>query len=257
MATAPRRQFIPVLVLLFSVGCLGCGQADMTVKHEQRQSPVLTSATSEQTVAPADSMAAAQAEAQTLQRGIAQRQPNEPDSSFLKRILPVSFPKAHSGSVVAYAWRPTSFGKQLFFSIENSDDYTLALFILDPFELNTYAVRTFDCSMADYATAKAIFFIDIDQDGRKELLVLTECDLREPVKGDDGEVMYGRFAHYQTHIFGYTASGKDKRPQYREDLTPRPCLDELPTAAAVRQAIIKHQRKTDKRHSLSRLSKIR
>ncbi len=185
-------------------------------------------------------------EALTMRRGVVQRRPGEPDTSFLRRVLPVSFLSAYNNLVVAHAWRPTPFGKQLFFSVTNggANEYDLFLFILDPFQDNTYAVQSFDMgNMGDLTTVAAIFFTDVDQDGQKELLALNECDLKETAKGDSGQTLYVHVPHYETHVFQYVGLNRYGHPQYREDRTPRIYLDALPTAAAIRQAIIKHQYK--------------
>jgi hypothetical protein len=195
-------------------------------------------------------------EAQTLKKGIAHRQQGESDTSFLRRVLPVSYRCAYNNLVVSYAWRATPLGKQLFFSRTNGGDneYDLFLFVLDPFKTNTYAVQAFDMgNMGDLTTVAALFFDDVDQDGQKELLVLSECDLKETVKGDDGERLFVHVPHYEVHVFKNVGLDSDARPQYREDKTPRSYLDELPTAAAVRQALIRHRQKSSKRKSAAKL----
>lgn len=185
-------------------------------------------------------------EAQTLKKGIAQRLHGESDTSFLRRVLPVSYPSAYNSLVISYAWRATPFGKQLFFSRTNGGDneYDLFLFILDPFQAGTYAVQAFDMgNMGDLTTVAALFFADVGQDGQKELLALNECDLKETVKGDNGDRLFAHVPHYETYVFRYVGLGSDGHPRYREDKTPRSYLDELPTAAAVRQAIVIHQKR--------------
>jgi len=184
-------------------------------------------------------------EASTLRRGIAQRRAHEPDSSFLRRVLPIAYPAAYNDLVITYAWRPTPFGKQLFFSRTNGGDneYDLFLYLLDPFQTDTYAVQAFDLgNMGDLTTVAAIFFADVDQDGPKELLALTECSLRETFKDINGELT-GRVPHYETHVFQYAGVSKQGCPRYKEDNTPRAYLDGLPTATAIRRAITEHQQK--------------
>lgn len=214
------------------------------------------------TIAATSKLSPQRTEAQTLKQGTAQRRVGEPSNSFLRRVLPISFPSAYNDLVVAYTWRPTPFGKQLFFSKTNGGDeeYDLILFVLDPFQANTYAVQAFNMgNMGDLTTVSAVFFADVDYDGRKELLSLNECDLREmfkvvgeeikPIENGEkynGETTTARVPHYETHVFKYAGTSNDGRPKYQEDLTPRPYLDELPTAAAIRQAITRHQRKTAK-----------
>lgn len=189
-------------------------------------------------------------EVQTLKQGIARRRQGESDTSFLRRVLPVSYhctdtnPCPYNSHRISYVWRSTSFGKQLFFSNPNGGNgHELVLFVLDPFQTNTYAVQAFNMGqMGDLTVLKAIFFADVNQDGRKELLALNECDLRE-ASMDRGEVLLGLVPHYETHVIQFVGLTGNGRPQYREDKTPRSYLNELPTATAVRQAIIKHQQK--------------
>lgn len=232
-------------------------QENLSLKHKQKEPLVVTSAALEPSSSLTDS-AAHHIEALTLRQGIAERRPGEPDTSFLKRILPVSYPSAHNSLIVEHTWRPTPFGKQLFFSRTNGGDneYDLFLYILDPFEADTYAVQTFDMgNMGDLTTVAALFFADVDQDGQKELLSLNECSLKETFKADDGELLHGHRNHYQTLVFRYVGLSSAGRPRYREDSTPRTYLDELPTTAAVRQAISKHQQRAAKRKSLAKPAK--
>ncbi|WP_045689449.1 hypothetical protein [Hymenobacter sp. AT01-02] len=199
------------------------------------------------------SQTAQQLEAQTIQQGIAHRQPGEADTTFLKRVLPVSFPA--SGDLVAYAWRPSAFGKQLFFVLGSGDnEYGNDLFILDPIEANTYAVQILPLEpfMGDKTYLASLFFADVDEDGQKELLTLLECSLREEFKMD-GQWRIGRKTHYQTMIFKYAGLSSTGRPQYEEDTTPRPYLDELATAAEVRENLPK--RKAPQRKPAARASK--
>lgn len=182
------------------------------------------------------SQTAQQIETQTIQQGIAHRKPGEADTTFLKRVLPVSFP-ASGNNLVVYTWRPNAFENQLFFSVLGSGDneYGCDLFVLDPIEANTYAVQILPLeSMGDRTYPSAIFFNDVDEDGQKELLVLMECSLREEFKMN-GQWLTGRKTHYQTMIFKYAGLSSTGRPQYEEDATPRPYLDELATAAEVRE----------------------
>jgi TonB family protein len=176
------------------------------------------------------------AEAQTMRRGLAARCTNEADTAFLRRVLPSSFPR--SVDLLAATWRPSQFGKQLFFSVpgseENDNRYGSELFMLDPFQQDTYAVQAFTIpSLGDATSLVSLFFADVNQDGQKELLALSECSLRE---GN------GRETHYQTQVFQYMGLTSAGRPQYREDPTPRPYFEELDTAAKVRQALARQQR---------------
>lgn len=175
------------------------------------------------------------AEAQTMRRGLATRFPSEADTTFLRRALPASSPR--STDLLAATWRPGGFGKQLFFSVPGAEDndnaYGSGLFVLDPFLGDTYAVQAFTIpSLGDATSLVSLFFADVNQDGQKELLALSECSLLEAA---------GRQAHYQTQVFQYMGLTSAGRPQYREDPTPRPYLSNLSSAAAVRQALARHQ----------------
>lgn len=176
-----------------------------------------------------------QGEARTMRWGLAYRFPSEADTTFLRRVLPASFPR--SVDLVAATWRPSEAGKQLFFSVPGSEDngnrYGSELFVLDPFQGATYAVQALTIpSLGDATSLTAFFFADVNQDGQKELLVLSECRLREAA---------GRKTEYQTQVFHYVGLTSAGRPQYCEDPTPRPYLNGLDNVAKVRQALARHQ----------------
>jgi hypothetical protein len=260
-------HFLAFSIFLLAGSLVSCSPPDTSaaLASTEREAEPITSKSSSPTI---DS-SAYHIEASTLKRGIAQRRPNEPDSSFLRRVLPIAYPAAYNGLIVAYAWRPTLFGKQLFFSRTNggANEYDLFLYILDPFQSDTYAVQAFDLeNMGDLTTVAAIFFADVDHDGQKELLALTECSLKEGFKdingeleqlkdGEEyaGEIVTGRVPHYVTRVFQYAGISKQGCPRYREDNTPRAYLDDLPTAFAIRQAITKHQQKIAKRKAPQKL----
>lgn len=257
MSTARRRLLMLAIPLLLGIPFMCFMQVKLSPKYKQQKPLSVAPATFPPNNLPTDS-AARYIENQTLRRGIAQRRPSESDTSFWRRVLPVSYPSAYNHLTVEHAWRPTPFGKQLFFSATNGgvNEYDLFLFILDPFQADTYAVQAFDMgNMGDLTTVAAIFFTDVDQDRRKELLSLNECSLREGFRTDNGEMIYGHAPHYETHVFRYVGLSRGGRPQYREDRTPRSYLDELPTAAAVRQAIIKHQQRAAKRKAVAKYAK--
>ncbi|PJJ60563.1 hypothetical protein [Hymenobacter chitinivorans] len=180
-------------------------------------------------------------EDQTTKQGTAQRLPGEADTTFLRRVLPVSFP--NSADLVAYQCRPSTFGQQLFFSVPGGEgnEYGRDLFVLDPYQADTYAVQVLTLeSLGDETGLAALFFADVDQNGQKELLTLLECSLREPAFKKQGTQYYGRVTQYQTVVFQYAGLSEAGRPHYRLDPVPRPYLDNLPTVAAVRQALAKH-----------------
>jgi hypothetical protein len=195
------------------------------------------------TPAPDDSAyaAALRQEDRLLRQGTVRRAPNEADTTFLKRMFPASF--LPSRGVVTYAWHPSAFGKQLFFSYRGREDNEggTNLYVLDPFQANAYAVHVLPLpSMGDLTDLDALFFLDVNQDGRKELLTLLSCLLKGSEKNEAGEVVYGSSYHYQTLIFQYVDAATTGRPQYRLDPTLRPYLDELPTAADVRRLLARH-----------------
>ncbi|RYU83255.1 energy transducer TonB [Hymenobacter persicinus] len=183
-------------------------------------------------------------EARTLRAGIARRQPLEAADEFLARVLPLSYPA--SGDLLVYGWIPGPFGQQLFFSVpgREGNEYGSDLFVLDPIKADTYNVQVLSLgSLGDVTTLAALFFTDVNQDGQKELLTLSECSLREEFTADDGTRLTGRAAHYATTIFQYRFTDASIVPRYEQDPTPRPYLDELATATEVREALRQHRGK--------------
>ena len=205
------------------------------------QPGVAAAAANRATEAPAAAEADS-TEARTLRQGLVERRPAEAVADFLGRVLPVSF--AEADKPISYAWYPSAYGPQLFFSAPGNRgpmvEYERNLFVLDPVGPTAYAVQVFNVQQADYTTLEALFFADANHDGQKDLLALTQCDLRENVKIDDQQ-MTGRFPHYQTTVIYYRGLDAAGRPryeqQYRED------LDELATAAEVRAALAAPPRK--------------
>lgn len=188
------------------------------------------------------------AENEVLRQGIARRKPGEADTTFLKRLFPASF---STETLVMYAWRPSPFGKQLFFSRRESDLYNqegegTELFVLDPFQPNTYTVqKLLLASIGDITNLSALFFADVDRDGQKELLALVYAEVQEvgTLEYGDGtkEQAYARMSHRHTYVFRFAGLSSAGRPRYRADTVSRPYLNELPTAVAVRQALARHQ----------------
>ncbi|MBF9144268.1 hypothetical protein [Hymenobacter properus] len=168
--------------------------------------------------------------------GDCQRQPGEADSAFVRRVLPQAYAQSHD--LLAYAWRPSAFGKQLFFSVhgEEGNEYGTHLYVLDPYQENTYAVQILPVMQADDTYLSAIFFDDANRDGHKDLLVLSNYSLLDQVIDVEGQRMYGRSTHHHTDIWQYRGPDKAGRPQYQL-LPARPSLDDLPTASEVRGAL--------------------
>lgn len=174
-------------------------------------------------------------EAHTLRAGTATRHADETVADFLSRVLPASF--AQADKPISYAWHPSAYGPQLFFSApghgEPMAEYQRWLFVLDPVGPTQYAVQTFHLEQGDITTLEALFFADANHDGQKDLLTLTECSLREGPSKD--APLGGRSPHYQTCAIYFRGVDKAGRPQYEQE--PLEALDELATAAAVRQAL--------------------
>jgi len=193
--------------------------------------------------APGAASLAQRREAVTRWQRTARRLPGEADTTFVRRVLPLSFAAADDQGLLTYAWRPSAFGKQLFFARRGGADneYGTDLYVLDPYQPNTYAVQVLPIgSMGDFTTLAALFFADANHDGRPDLLLLAECSLRE-THVEDGDTLDGHWPHYATNIWQYLRLDKAGRLQYREDLTPRPYLDELGTAAEVRRALARRR----------------
>ena len=167
-------------------------------------------------------------EADTRGHRLARRRPGEADSTFVRRVFPLSYDST-GGGLLARAWRPSAFGRQLFFtrpSCTGYCGYSTLLTVLDPYQPATYAVQEFVIpSQGDDTTLADLFLADVDHDGRPELLAIGVCCLR----GNNG-----CHDHYQTQIWQYLGPDRTGRPQYKGDETERPYLDDLPTAAAVR-----------------------
>jgi len=195
--------------------------------------------------APGAASPAQRREAATRWQRTARRLPGEADSTFVRRVLPLSFAAADDQGLLAYAWRPSAFGKQLFFARRGGadNDGGTDLYVLDPYQPATYAVQVLPITtMGDYTTLAALFFADANHDGRPDLLALAECSLREQHE-ENGEVLDGHWPHYSTTIWQHLGPDKAGRPQYREDPAPRPYLEELATAAEVRQALARRRAK--------------
>ncbi|MET4108384.1 hypothetical protein [Hymenobacter sp. UYP22] len=210
-----------------------------------------------QHITPTADEAALQNEVAILKRGIVQRKADETDSTFLKRLFPASF----YGELIQYAWRPSVHGPQLFFSHGERDEYHslgegTELFVLDPIQPDKYAVHVLLLEpIGDITNLAAFFFVDVDQDGQKELLALVYAEVQEAVMlsvgpGNKKERAVGRFSHWETQVFRYTGlNSVTGRPRYQPDRTPRPYLDGLRSAAEVRRALAQHHARTKPRSS--------
>lgn len=162
-----------------------------------------------------------------------------PSNPFLQRVLPASFTDLNDAAqIIQYAWRPSTFGKQLFFSAHDPHEhYRLYVFVLDPYQADTYAVKRFEVERedSDLANVATLFFADANHDGRKELLVLVNSSVVTPTV-IDGMNWQAHTDHYHTRIYGYRPAAQGLLPHYQE----HPHLDELnelETAAEVRQIL--------------------
>jgi hypothetical protein len=222
------RCYVLLLSLLLSFSCLA--SSSTSLGHQEHASPAPLSPTSGSS--PADST-----EARTLSQGVARRQPAESVEAFLQRVFPASFANPDiQPQIIQYAWRPSAFGKQLFFSAHDPHAYDqLYVFVLDPYQADTYAVERFEVEQGgtDAPSLAALFFADANHDGRKDLLVLVDSPLVTPTVVE-GVNWQAHTAHYHTGIYGYVPAAEGQRPHYKE-YPRRPDLDEVETAAQVRQ----------------------
>jgi hypothetical protein len=194
--------------------------------------------------------AALRSEGAILQQGLVQRKPNEADTAFLRRLFPTSF----AGNPTTYAWRPSAYGPQLFFSHGQRDDAHRVgagteLFVLDPIQPERYAVQVLwlEPIEGELTNLAAFFFADVDRDGQKELLALVYAEVQEVVMLDVGpgkkEEAVGRFSHWETQVFRFSGLSRVGRPRYQPDRTPRPYLNKLRSAAEVRRALAQYQQR--------------
>lgn len=204
-----------------------------------------------QEVIPAAYEAALRSEVAILKQGVVQRKPSEAASVFLKRLFPASFSQ---GKSITYAWRPSVYGPQLFFSHgDRNDSHTFGegaeLFVLDPIQPDRYAVQVLLLEpIGDKTNLASFFFADVNRDGQKELLALVYAEVQEEVllevgPGKKKERAVGRFSHWETQVFRYAGLTRAGRPLYQPDWTPRPYLNELRSAAEVRRALAQHQQR--------------
>jgi hypothetical protein len=176
-------------------------------------------------------------EARTLRQGVARRRPGEAAEAFLQRLFPVAL--QYPDVPIQYAWRPSAFGKQLIFSaIDPEVFYQLNVFVLDPYQADTYAIKRFKVPGigSQIPNIVAIFFADATHDGRKDLLVLAYSPPYAPDSPD------GEAGRYYTTVFGYVQPLAGQRPRY-VSYPRRPDLDDLETAAEVRQFLAASQPK--------------
>jgi hypothetical protein len=208
-------------------------------------------ATQAQDLPPATYEASLKREVAPLKQGVVQRNPGEGEGAFLTRLFPASFEPAR---LIRHPWRPSDYGPQLFFWREQRDEsHQLGegteLFVLDAFQPLTYAVQVLQLKpIGDITNLLAFFFADVDQDGQQELLALVYAEVQEKgllyaEPGAKGVLAYGHVTHWQTQVFRYAGLSSTGRPRYQRDRTPRPYLNELSSAAEVRQALARQQQR--------------
>jgi hypothetical protein len=198
-----------------------------------------------QELTPAAYEAALRNERKVLQQGVALRQPGEADTAFLKRLFPASF----EGNPIKYAWRPSAYGPQLFFSHgERDESHALGegteLFVLDPIGPGRYAAQVLLLEpIGDITNLAAFFFADVERDGQKELLALVYAEVQHVETHEDGEQLVGRLSQWQTQVFRYAGRSRAGQPGYQPDRTRRPYLNGLRTVTEVRRALAKQPAK--------------
>jgi hypothetical protein len=221
-------------------------------------------------LAPGAASAAQRAEATTRWQRMAVRRPGEADTTFVRRVLPLSYSSTEYGDLQALAWRPGPYGRQLVFTQRVRDPaqatgsygwYDTDLFVLDPYAPRTYAVQQFHLgNMGDLPDQSVTPFVaDVNADGRPDLVALITYSQSEAWEADDGNTYNGHFNYYRVQVWRTAGLDKAGRPRYREDKTPYPYLeyrqDETPgpypdefTPATVRRLLARHRRQVRQRH---------
>lgn len=231
------RYSVLLLSLLCGLSCLAAGSPSLLQADHLSLVP---------SPPPNGSPSADSTEARTLRQGVAQRQPAESVEAFVQRVLPASFANPDDRpQVMQYAWRPSAFGPQLFVSaLDPHEPYRVYVFVLDPYQADAYAVERFEVERedSDLANVAALFFADANHDGRKELLVLVNSSVVTPTVIDGMMWWQAHTDHYHTRIYGFVLADQGQRPHYQE-YAHRDDLDELETAAEVRQVLATPSRK--------------
>ena len=210
-------------------------------------------------------------EATTRWHRTAQRLPGEADTTFVRRVLPLSFPSTSEGDLQALNWRPSPYGRQLVFTQSVLDpDGPLTrwqntdLFVLDPFGPRTYAVQQFRLYDWGDLSGQSVtpFLADVNGDGHPDLVTLISYSRNDYWKADDGNMYNGYFNYYRVQVWRTAGLDKAGRPRYREDKTPHPYLEyrqhETPgpypqefTSATVRRLLARHRRRQLQRRRAS------
>lgn len=208
---------------------------------------------------PGAASSAQRREATTRWLRTAVRRPGEADTTFVQRVLPLSYLPLENNDLQALAWRPSPYGRQLVFTTRRlqpcydgngcRDWYGTDVFVLDPFRPHTYAVQVLHlANIGDLNGQMAAAFVaDANADGHPDLLTLLTYS--QSVAGP------GHMNYYRIEVLRTAGLDGAGRPRYRLDETPYPYLeyrqDETPgpypeedfTPATVRRALSRHWRK--------------
>lgn len=206
--------------------------------------------------APGAASAAQRREATTRWQRTAVRLPGEADTTFVKRVLPVSYWSTDYGNLQALTCRPSPYGQQLAFTKSVIDPNVAygsygwrdtEVFILDPYQPHTYAVQRFYLDNGGDLPDQSVspFAADVNADGHPDLVALITYS-----QSEDG----GHLNYYRVEVWHTSGLGEDGRPRYRQDETPYPYLeyrqDETPgpypeefTPATVLRALARHRRR--------------
>jgi len=211
--------------------------------------------------APGATSASQHREASTRWQRTAVRLPGEADSTFVKRVLPVSYPSAEYGDLQALTCRPSPYGPQLVFTQSVNDPnmayssygwHNTDVFVLDPYRPHTYAVQQFRLHNGGDLPDQSVepFVADVNADGHPDLVTLVTYS--QSVSGGEG-MPPGHMDYYRVEVWHTSGLDAAGRPRYRPDETPYPYLeyrqDETPgpypeefTPATVRHKLAQHQR---------------
>ncbi|MGI4866657.1 MAG: hypothetical protein ACRYFZ_22235 [Janthinobacterium lividum] len=213
--------------------------------------------------APGAASAAQRREATTRYQRTAVRLPGETDSTFVRRVLPLSTDLLgeYNDELHALAWRPSPYGRQLVFARRALDPtvangsygwYDTDLFVLDPYAPGTYAVQQFHLNNIGDLSDQSVtpFVADVNHDGHPDLVTLVTYS--QSVSGGEG-MPPGHYNYYRVQVWRTAGLDAAGRPRYRQDETPYPYLeyrqDETPgphpeefTPATVRRLLARHWR---------------
>lgn len=211
--------------------------------------------------APGAASADQRREATTRWQRTAVRLPGEADSTFVKRVLPISYWSTDYGDLQALACRPSPYGRQLVFTKPVNDPnmayssygwHDTEVFVLDPYQPHTYAVQRFYLHNGGDLPDQSVepFVADVNADGHPDLVTLITYS--QSVSGGEG-MPPGHFNYYRVEVWHTSGLDEAGRPRYRPDETTYPYLeyrqDETPgpypeefTPATVRHKLAQHQR---------------